>query len=470
MPGYNFKEKRVAMRLRDLAFERMYQSGELRGGHAIPLRDNAIQQNRAFMVILQEEIPAATLNAQNEWIIHSGTAYLFLREFEDGEPNSQDPDEYVNNQTPPLIPWRDDNGTHITKRVWNYLPLAASTGFPFMTLQDVHGDLYIPGVLSNDHFVGKVPASGIPARVGLVPGTAVCEVWFRDTSTGNLTNAGFTQTVYNIYPVAVPFDAAVPYFQMDLDPFGSWFNEAPQVASASAPLVPFINDSGETMPPCAVIAPVNTVTIGGIDHIVGRKPDTTFRRFQLINGQSAVANGAVSGGSWLGDLTGLVAIDPGSLSIIDSVFGWGPIPNSWRLHPAYFGFTVPGSTFYQIGGEYCVHAKQHEVNSLIGLRLKESLFFNSFAFADIWHHDHLRERRQTQFNSLKVFDGMKLLEGEKIDTYIRIDVVWNGDAWELANASCGPDQTGSGQQQQNFGRTVLNVSYPSPSVPSFPSF
>lgn len=238
-------------------------------------------------------------------------------------------------------------------------------------------------------------------------------------------------------------------------------------SAAATPLgIPFVNVSGFTVPPGGIMNPDLSVTIGGVDHLRTLRPSATFRRRWLVNGPTPVPNGAASLGSWLDDLAGFAAIDPGSAQYIQSTYGWGPNPDSFFLYPAYFGFTIEAITTYTFFGQLTAQARQHEVNTLIGLKLQADLEFDQSAPAKIWRRNTLRKRSETAFNPLDVFDGLKLQEGDKIEKDMRIDAVWNGNQWELANAACATEQ--SSQSSSQSGVAALQLAPPNfPSAPSF---
>lgn len=92
------------------------------------------------------------------------------------------------------------------------------------------------GVQANGGYFAKVPVGGIPARSGSTPGEATCDIYKIEKNTGGdweIQDAGFTVGVFNVFPIAVAFDAAFPYFNVHQDQFGKWLNEAPNPAAAA---------------------------------------------------------------------------------------------------------------------------------------------------------------------------------------------------------------------------------------------
>lgn len=237
--------------------------------------------------------------------------------------------------------------------------------------------------------------------------------------------------------------------------------------------VPAINNSGEIIPPGGILDPQTTANIGGFDYIVSGKVSTTFRRRWLVNGITPVIPGALFLGSWFDDLNGYCAIDPGSISIIGSIYGWGPRPGSFLLFPAYFGFEVPGTTIYSLFGTLVTQARQREVTKLIGLKLLADMEYDAGGVsAEIWHRDHLELRRKTEFNPVKVFDGLKMQEDDPpIEKGSRIDADWVGNAWELANSACKTEDEQQSQQsaQSQYGGASQYQQLVPPASPSFPS-
>lgn len=243
--------------------------------------------------------------------------------------------------------------------------------------------------------------------------------------------------------------------------------------SDAAPIyIPFRNDSGYTIPPGGILAPYSSATIGGDEFILADRPSSKFYRRWLVNSPVSVLPGDTGQGSWLDDLSGFAAIDPGSASLIGIAEGWGPMPDSFLLFPAWFGFTLPGSTTYTFDGQLVAYARQHEVNCLIGTRLVSTLNYNSFAPTKIWRRTATRQRIETNFGPLIVYDGLKLRTGDLLEALTRVDIVWNGDAWELANAGCSPEDASQSQDsyQSQYANSLSGYNQiPPVSSPFFPA-
>lgn len=56
------------------------------------------------------------------------------------------------------------------------------------------------------------PAGGIPGRSGATPGSALCDIYIRDWTSGDLTDDNYQETVYNSAPAAIAGDAYIPIF------------------------------------------------------------------------------------------------------------------------------------------------------------------------------------------------------------------------------------------------------------------
>jgi hypothetical protein len=178
MPLVGFRDRNTATTLEGMARERKLESRYERtipNPNAVTNRQQpTLSQTNSFIVILDGPIPAAAKNEDDEWVVQAGQGSVYLREYMYEDGNSQDPEDPVSSTTPFLVPWLDSDGQEIKKRVWNFLPLAASPGYPFQVLEDVHGDLYIPGVVTG---VVGVPFKNVsghtvpPGGVMLIDGT-----------------------------------------------------------------------------------------------------------------------------------------------------------------------------------------------------------------------------------------------------------------------------------------------------------
>lgn len=95
-----------------------------------------------------------------------------------------------------------------------------------------------PNIQTSGGYFAKVPLTGIPARSGATPGQATCDVYkiIPDGAGYTISDAQFTVDIFNVFPLAVAFDAAFPYFNVHQDQFGRWLNEAPNPAAANTVL------------------------------------------------------------------------------------------------------------------------------------------------------------------------------------------------------------------------------------------
>ncbi len=292
--------------------------------------------------------------------------------------------------------------------------------------------------------IARVPTGGIPARVGLTPGVVTVDVFKLDAA-GDIEDALFDQEINNIYPLSVAYNSAAPYFQIHKNPDGKWFNEAPQASQVVG--VPFVNYSGESIPPSGIMDVIGDVTIAGTPHLKAYKPGLSIRRRWLVNNTTFVNPGDTSLGSWLDDISGFAAVDAGSITSVAPGPGFGPRPGSWYLFPNFYGFTCEGSTLF-FNGSWVAHFRQHEVNHLKVL-LTDNLVQNTFVMARHIYRNTAGLMVASPFtNRFAVSDGGYLRNGEFITASdsqpIVADVAWLGGFWELTNAQCAPEAAAAG--------------------------
>jgi hypothetical protein len=93
--------------------------------------------------------------------------------------------------------------------------------------------------------------------------------------------------------------------------------------------IPFLNDSGETIPPYAVMRPSTITFKRGNWHLTMVKPDTTFARRYYVNGPFAIPDagfGRCSDGTYP-----TLARFPGTGTLVDFRTNFGVAVDSWNL-------------------------------------------------------------------------------------------------------------------------------------------
>lgn len=127
--------------------------------------------------------------------------------------------------------------------------------------------------------------------------------------------------------------------------------------------VAFVNDSGETIPPFAIMKMENDFDTSGRMRVT--KPDTTFQRLYLVNGAHEVLDTKGGHGTHLTD----PANDLGRARYSASptmMSEWGAKPGEWELYPNRPGFAVLGNPVDLGGGVYSARTFQREVTRLEG--------------------------------------------------------------------------------------------------------
>lgn len=312
-----------------------------------------------------------------------------------------------------------------------------------------------PGGDTAGTYVCKVPTAGIPARAGDILGTTITDVYRVVTNSSGdpeLVFAGGQVQIVNIYPVAVAFDVTQPYFQVSIDRYGNWLNEAPSIASTPV-LVPFINNSGEVMPPGAIMTCFDSFLAGTTPFILGDKCRQDFPNFLLVNGQSAVNPLGSSYGSFLSDLVGLVRIDDESPSISPNTNdSWGPKPNSWGLHRDRPGFAPLYNGAITISSARFGYFKQREINEVYGVYYEEMLQGGSALFT-IWiRQDNLL--KPSGWDKIRVFDYW-LEAGNKVKAGTKGMAHFYSQNWEAGVTACAPATTSESQNQPSMSAALM---------------
>lgn len=222
--------------------------------------------------------------------------------------------------------------------------------------------------------------------------------------------------------------------------------------------VPFVNNSGETIPPGGVMFAEDSVLIGGVPYILAEKP-SVFDRFWLINGPTPVAPLGTSLGSWLTDLTGFVAV---ASATVHNGISYGPKPGSFLLHDYRLGFTALENATHVILGQTVAYFKQHVITQLTGIQY-EQLNQGSDADFEIWFRRSDGTPVVSGWNKINGRDGMYLNKDEFIEKDVTVTYEWYSGFWELRNAKCvknNNDYYGSGSSQAaSLGATQAAQSF-----------
>lgn len=226
----------------------------------------------------------------------------------------------------------------------------------------------------------------------------------------------------------------------------------------SSPLgIPFINNSGEIIPPGAVMYAGADLIVGDTPYILASKP-SVWDRFWLINGPTPVPVLGTSLGSWLTDLTGFVAVASGS---VFNGISYGPKPGSWLLHDYRLGFTALSTTTQTVFGQTVAHFKQHVINQVTGLMYEKMEQGQTKQF-EIWLRNSGGTPVVSGWNKINGRDGMYLNKDEYVDKDTTVTFEWYSGFWELRNAKCvknDNDYLQSGPSQMAFQSSNFLVSH-----------
>jgi hypothetical protein len=219
----------------------------------------------------------------------------------------------------------------------------------------------------------------------------------------------------------------------------------------SAGGVPFLNNSGETILPYSVMAPVDSIVFEGQEYAIVEQPGFVFHTRWLINGATAIAPLDTGVGFWRTETSGPVLIGDDE----DVGAGWGPMPFSWLLWPARMGFDllsgsptvdttlVPGTTL-----EYA-NFTQRDVTRVFGklynnLDATQYPAGNASAYFLIWHRGTNNIMRLSGWNAITVYAPfLNKSEVLRAGTFGVAD--WYSDHWE-GDFACDPDDKDTSQQ------------------------
>lgn len=108
-------------------------------------------------------------------------------------------------------------------------------------------------------------------------------------------------------------------------------------------LIPFRNDSGETIPAFAVMRVTGATGLGSIPVLTVAKPNTAFQRRYLVNGPLAVSGASGQNtfglGTWA-EQSAFVLYDDANTPAYGEE--WGPSNGSWEIKKYRYGFHILG--------------------------------------------------------------------------------------------------------------------------------
>lgn len=189
--------------------------------------------------------------------------------------------------------------------------------------------------------------------------------------------------------------------------------------------IPFRNDSGEEIPPFAVLRPDGLVDRTDEWCLKVKKPDSTFAQRYYVNGPAAIP---VDGFGMATDASypAPVKRDTGTLTYGD---GWGPSSGSWLLKRWYAGGFVA-----QIeSGDGRALFRQLEVVTVMAT-LDEDLEFEGIATASIIGFEGEGTTHDSGAN-VESYDGL-LESGEKLASGAVVVLSWINGRWVATSGAC----------------------------------
>lgn len=158
--------------------------------------------------------------------------------------------------------------------------------------------------------------------------------------------------------------------------------------SAISSAVPVRNDSGEEIPAFGLMRITGTTTVDGEPVWTVDKPSSTFQRFVLVNGETAIpASGSndIYGTGYFCDrpFRALYDTSDGTPS-----YGqvWGPRSGSWKLRRHHYGFLIWGEIDDDTTGEETVKVTQSLVVNVIG-KTDAAITKGSSGTVSVWKGD-----------------------------------------------------------------------------------
>lgn len=245
-----------------------------------------------------------------------------------------------------------------------------------------------------------------------------------------------TDTVENKWPT-IDDDKWVIYGSID----GTYYVLAPSGGVSTQSGIPFFNNSGETIPPHAVMQVPDAIITDQV-YLAAQKPGKEFDLFWLVNGPDALAPLATAEGNWLFETTGPVAIASQYPDPLDFI-GWGPLPDSWELWPFGPHFSLLSSTSYVVNGQRVSDFKQREATRVYG-KLVQDLKQGQSAEFKIWYRGIDDTISPAPWDAITVWDFW-MNKGDKVKNGTKGVADWWTNHWE-GDFACDVDNTNSSQQ------------------------
>lgn len=239
--------------------------------------------------------------------------------------------------------------------------------------------------------------------------------------------------------------------------------------------IPFLNNSGATIQPHAIMQ-VETTVLTDKNYVSVITPDETFWNFYLVNGSTAIPSLGTGLGNWLFENSGPVLLgDDTPLPAVGHEFG--PKPGRATLFPYRLGFMTLGAEYtHPVSGLTVVDCKQRFINRVFGKLYGSDLTQNNAGNATAEFEIHLRgadgKWHVGLWDKITVYASfLNKQEVVKVGTKGWAD--WYDDYWE-GDFACDVDNTDSagaspganqsfvsnegGSQSFNFTQGVFNSS------------
>lgn len=201
----------------------------------------------------------------------------------------------------------------------------------------------------------------------------------------------------------------------------------------------FHNDSGEAIPPFAVMRITDVNRTGTAPwRLKCSKPNTTFYNVYLVNSAALCPVSDNGWGTYLFDSGDVLCDDTYTPTVGEE---WGPTSGSWALVRHRPGFLIDGGPT-GTGSAYRAVAKQRIVTLLRGILTTELVEAGSCTV-------NLRLRnsdtglREASGITVTAYDDF-LGPGETWPVSTRVVIDFEGGIWNVIQASCEPDSGGGG--------------------------
>lgn len=186
------------------------------------------------------------------------------------------------------------------------------------------------------------------------------------------------------------------------------------------------NESGETIPAFGIMRIISTTTLGDeILWTVG-KPNDTFGRFYLVNGEETISTNANEyyGPGYFLDIPGRALYDSADgTPALGQV--WGPYPSSWKLRRHMYGFRILGDANTT---DTHVRCDQHWVSTGVLGKTDASHAKSATGTVSVWKGDHSAD---SGANISSVYNSFALVATTK---WVKVD--WNAETPGLYAAEC----------------------------------